>query len=214
MQAFKASGKPLVVSMGDLAASGGYYIAAPADEIIASPNTLTGSIGVYGVLPTLDRAVGKLGVNIDGVGTTPYSGMSLLRPMQPAVDQLLQNGVAHEYEVFLSHVASGRRKTRDEVDAIAQGRVWAGSDALRIGLVDRFGTYQDALDAAAKRAQPAAPAIASSASSLSCASGPPADQPQRRQRRVPGALAARTLAPAGRQQHAARSRSGCRPCSR
>ncbi len=150
--AFKDSGKPLVVSMSDLAASGGYYIAAPADEIIASPNTLTGSIGVYGVLPTLDRAANKLGVNIDGIGTTPYSGMSLLRPMLPAVDQLLQSGVAHEYEVFLSHVASGRRKTRDEVDAIAQGRVWAGSDALRIGLVDRFGTYQDALDAAAKRA--------------------------------------------------------------
>lgn len=150
--AFRASGKPLVVSMGDLAASGGYYIAAPADEIIASRNTLTGSIGVFGVLPTLDRAAGKLGVNIDGIGTTPYSGLSILRPMQPAVDQLLQSGVAHEYEIFLSHVASGRRKTRDEIDAIAQGRVWAGSDAQRIGLVDRFGTYRDALDAAARRA--------------------------------------------------------------
>lgn len=149
---FKASGKPLIVSMGDLAASGGYYIAAPADEIIASPNTLTGSIGVFAVLPTFDRAVGKLGVNIDGLGTTPYSGLSLLRPMQPALDQLLQNGVAHEYEVFLSHVASGRRKTRDEVDSIAQGRVWAGTDAQRIGLVDRFGGYRDALDSAARRA--------------------------------------------------------------
>ena len=150
--AFRDSGKPLVVSMGDLAASGGYYIAAPADEIIASANTLTGSIGVFGVLPTLNRTAAKLGVNIDGVGTTPYSGISLLRPMQPAVEQLIQSGVAHEYEVFLSHVASGRRKTRDEVDAIAQGRVWAGSDALRLGLIDRVGTYQDALDAAAKRA--------------------------------------------------------------
>ncbi len=150
--AFKESGKPLVVSMGDLAASGGYYIAAPADEIIASPNTLTGSIGVFGVLPTVDRALGKLGVNIDGIGTTPYSGLSPLRPMSPAVDQLLQSGVARNYEIFLSHVASGRHKTRDEVDRIAQGRVWAGSDAQPIGLVDRFGTYRDALEAAATRA--------------------------------------------------------------
>ena len=150
--AFKESGKPLIVSMGDLAASGGYYIAAPADEIIASPNTLTGSIGVFGVLPTVDRAIGKLGVNIDGIGTTPYSGLSPLRPMSPAVDQLLQSGVAHNYEIFLSHVASGRNKTRDEVDRIAQGRVWAGSDALPIGLVDRVGTYRDALESAATRA--------------------------------------------------------------
>lgn len=151
--AYREAGKPLVVSMGDLAASGGYYISAPADEIIASPNTLTGSIGVFAVTPTFDRAVAKLGVNVDGAGTTPYSGLSLLRPMQPAVDQLLQTLVAREYEVFLSHVASARRKTRDEIDAIAQGRVWAGRDALRLGLVDRQGTLQDALDSAARRAK-------------------------------------------------------------
>jgi protease-4 len=151
--ALKAEGKPVVVSMGDYAASGGYYIAAPADEIIASPTTLTGSIGVYGVFPTVDRSLEKLGVHTDGVGTTPLSGaLTITRPVSPLVDQLIQAGIDHTYEQFLEHVASGRDKSRDEIDAIAQGRVWAGTDALRLGLVDRMGTYQDALNAAARRA--------------------------------------------------------------
>lgn len=151
--ALKAAGKSVVVSMSDLAASGGYYIAAPADEIIASPNTLTGSIGVFGVFPTIDRSLGKLGVRSDGVGTTPLSGaLSINRPVSPLVEQLFQSSINHTYEQFLSRVAGGRKKTRDQVDAIAQGRVWAGSDALRIGLVDRFGTFHDALAAAASRA--------------------------------------------------------------
>jgi protease IV len=151
--ALKAAGKSVVVSMSDLAASGGYYIAAPADEIIASPNTLTGSIGVFGVFPTIDRSLGKLGVRTDGVGTTPLSGaLSINRPVSPLVEQLFQGSINHTYEQFLARVASGRHKTRDQIDAIAQGRVWAGSDALKIGLIDRFGTYHDALAAAAKRA--------------------------------------------------------------
>jgi protease-4 len=153
VQALKSAGKAVVVSMADYAASGGYYIAAPADEIIASPNTLTGSIGVYGVFPTIDRSLEKLGVHTDGVGTTPLAGaLTITRPVSPLVDQLIQAGIDHSYEQFLQRVASGRGKSRDQIDAIAQGRVWAGTDALRLGLVDRTGNYQDALDTAARRA--------------------------------------------------------------
>ena len=150
--ALKASGKKLVVSMSDLAASGGYYIAAPADAIIASPNTLTGSIGVFGLFPTFNRSLQKLGVANDGAGTTPFSGLSSLRPVPAAVDQVEQASVERTYEEFLNRVAGGRNRTRDQVDAIAQGRVWAGSQAQSIGLVDRFGSYQDALNEAAQRA--------------------------------------------------------------
>jgi protease-4 len=152
LQALKAAGKPLVVSMGDLAASGGYYISALADEIIASPNTITGSIGVYGVIPTFEKSINRIGVTVDGVGTTDYSGLSLIRPLPPAVSALIQGGVNHSYQEFLTRVASGRGKSRDAIDAIAQGRVWAGSDALKLGLIDRTGNYQDAVAAAAKRA--------------------------------------------------------------
>jgi len=139
--------------MSDVAASGGYYIAAPADEIIASANTITGSIGVFASIPTFNRGLAKLGVNVDGVGTTPLSGsMRLDRPLSDSANKLLQSTVDHTYEQFLSRVASGRSKTRDAIDAVAQGRVWAGVDALPIGLIDRVGGYQDAIKAAATRA--------------------------------------------------------------
>jgi len=158
MRALKQAGKPIVVSMGDVAASGGYYIAAPADEIIASPNTITGSIGVFASIPTFSRSLAKLGVNVDGVGTTPLSGaLRLDRPMSPGADKLVQSTVDHSYEEFLARVANGRGKSRDAIDAIAQGRVWAGVDALPIGLIDRFGGYQDALKEAARRAGLRAP---------------------------------------------------------
>jgi protease IV len=151
--ALKQSGKPVVVSMGDVAASGGYYIAAPADEIIASANTITGSIGVFASIPTFSRTLTKLGINVDGVGTTPLSGaLRLDRPLSVGADKLLQSTVDHSYEQFLLRVSNGRGKSRDDVDAIAQGRVWAGIDALPIGLVDRLGSYQDAVKAAASRA--------------------------------------------------------------
>jgi protease-4 len=153
VRALKEAGKPVVVSMSDVAASGGYYIAAPADEIIASANTITGSIGVFASIPTFNRGLAKLGINVDGVGTTPLSGsMRLDRPLSEGANKLLQSTVDHTYEQFLSRVASGRSKTRDAVDAVAQGRVWAGVDALPIGLIDRVGGYQDAIKAAAKRA--------------------------------------------------------------
>ncbi|MGQ0833723.1 MAG: signal peptide peptidase SppA [Gammaproteobacteria bacterium] len=152
--AVKVAGKPVVASMGDLAASGGYYIAAPADEIYASPATVTGSIGVFAVIPTLGRTLDKLGVNVDGVGTTPLSGqLRLDRPLGDDVRALLQSSVERSYEEFLERVAKGRRKTRDEVDLIAQGRVWSGADAQRIGLVDTLGSFDAAVKAAAKRAR-------------------------------------------------------------
>jgi protease-4 len=151
--AIKAAGKPVVVSMGDLAASGGYYVAAPADEIIASPMTITGSIGIYAALPTIDRTLDKVGVTVDGVGTTALSGkLRLDRPLDPVLRDYMQISIERGYEVFLGHVAAGRGKTRDQVDAVAQGRVWIGSDAKAQGLVDTLGSYDDAVKSAAKRA--------------------------------------------------------------
>jgi protease IV len=151
--ALKKAGKTVIASMSDLAASGGYYIAVPADEIIASANTITGSIGVFAGVPTFNRGLGKLGINVDGVGTTVLSGaMRLDRPMGREAEQLLQASVDHTYEEFLARVAAGRGKTRDQVDAVAQGRVWAGVDAVGQGLVDRVGGYDAAIKAAANRA--------------------------------------------------------------
>jgi protease-4 len=151
--ALKHDGKPVVVSMSDVAASGGYYIAAGADQIIASPNTITGSIGVFAGIPTFNRSLAKLGINVDGVGTTPLSGATELdRPLSADAGRLVQITVDHAYEEFLARVAKGRGKTREAIDAIAQGRVWAGGDARQQGLVDRLGNYDDAVAEAAKRA--------------------------------------------------------------
>ncbi|HEX4023384.1 MAG TPA: signal peptide peptidase SppA [Steroidobacteraceae bacterium] len=151
-------GKPVVVSMSDVAASGGYYIAAGADEIIASPNTITGSIGVFAAFPTFDRTLAKFGINVDGIGTTPLSGETALDlPLSPAAGKLLQSVVDHTYQQFLDRVAKGRSKPVDAIDAIAQGHVWAGTDALRIGLVDKLGDYQQAVRDAAERAGLKAP---------------------------------------------------------
>jgi protease-4 len=152
--ALKAAGKPLVVSMGDLAASGGYYIAAPADEIWASPATITGSIGIFAVIPTGDKTLSKVHINVDGVGTTPLSGqLRLDRPLGEEAKKFLQATIERGYDVFLGRVSSGRRKSREQIDAIAQGRVWAGIDAKRLGLVDQLGSFDDAVKAAAKRAK-------------------------------------------------------------
>jgi protease-4 len=153
VMALRAAGKPVVASMGELAASGGYYIAAGADQIIASPGTITGSIGVFAVLPTVDRTLAKLGVHVDGIGTTPLSGaMRLDRPLSPDIESVLQAGVDHAYAEFLERVATGRHRTPEAINEIAQGRVWAGEDALRVGLVDKLGGYQDAVQSAAQRA--------------------------------------------------------------
>ena len=152
--ALKAAGKPFVVSMGDLAASGGYYISAPADEIWASPATITGSIGIFAVIPTVSRTLGKIGVSVDGVGTTPLSGqLRLDRPLGEEAKRFLQATIERGYDEFIGRVSSGRKKTPAQVNEIAQGRVWSGNDALRLGLVDHLGSFDDAVKAAAKRAK-------------------------------------------------------------
>jgi len=154
VQALRKAGKPVVVSMSTYAASGGYYISAAANQIFASPTTLTGSIGVFSVVPTFQRTLEKLGVKVDGIGTTPLAGdMRLERSLGPAARQILQTSVEHAYAEFLTRVGEGRKKSVTEVDKIAQGRVWAGADAQRIGLVDTLGGLKDASDAAAKLAE-------------------------------------------------------------
>lgn len=154
IEALKAEGKPFIVSMGDVAASGGYYIAAGADEIWAQPTTITGSIGIFGMIPTINRTLDKVGVGVDGVGTTPWAGqMRLDRPLGKDATIFVQTNIEHGYETFLARVAEGRGKTRDEIDHIGQGRVWSGRQAKDLGLVDHLGGFDDAVSAAAARAK-------------------------------------------------------------
>jgi len=154
LRALRAAGKPLVVSMSGYAASGGYYISAPADEIWSSPATLTGSIGIFAIIPTVDKTLGKIGVSVDGVGTTPLSGqMRLDRPLGEEARTLLQSQINRGYDEFVARVAAGRKKTAEQIDTIAQGHVWSGTDAHRLGLVDHLGSFNDAVKAAARRAK-------------------------------------------------------------
>jgi protease-4 len=154
VQALRKAGKPVVVSMSSYAASGGYYIAAAANQIYASPTTITGSIGVFSYIPTFQRSLEKVGVKVDGLGTTPLAGdMRFDRALGAVTKQVLQASVDHAYQQFLHRVADGRKKTVEEIDKVAQGRVWAGADAQRIGLVDHLGYLKDATDAAAKLAE-------------------------------------------------------------
>jgi protease-4 len=154
VQTLRKAGKPVVVSMSTYAASGGYYISAAANQIFASPTTLTGSIGVFSVVPTFQHTLEKFGVKVDGVGTTPLAGdMRQDRTLTPARRRILQTSVDHAYAEFLRRVGDGRKKPVEDVDKIAQGRVWAGVDAQRIGLVDHLGGLKDATDAAAKLAE-------------------------------------------------------------
>jgi protease IV len=153
IDALRKAGKPVIASMSSTAASGGYYIAMDADEIWASPATLTGSIGVFAVFPTVERTLGKLGVTIDGIGTTPLAdSLRLDRTLTAEARDVLQVSVEHAYSVFVGHVAAAREKSFEDIDAVAQGRVWAGVDAQRNGLVDKLGSYREALNAAAERA--------------------------------------------------------------
>ena len=150
----KAAGKPVVASMSSMAASGGYYIAMDADRIVASPATLTGSIGVFAMFPTFQRSLERLGVHVDGVGTTALSGeFSPLRPVGDATGDMIQQGVEFIYRTFITKVAKSRKKDVGAIDAIAQGRVWSGADAQKLGLVDQLGGYADAIELAAKLAK-------------------------------------------------------------
>lgn len=145
--------KPLIVSMGDMAASGGYYIACLADRIVAQPTTLTGSIGVFGQIPNAEGLTGKIGLDFDLVKTNRHSeGITLVRPMSPEQRELLQMNVNRTYELFVKRCADGRGMTPDAIKAIAEGRVWTGTDALEIGLVDQLGGLADAVALAAEAA--------------------------------------------------------------
>ncbi len=154
VDAIKAAGKPVVVSMGDLAASGGYWISMDADKIYADPSTISGSIGIFGMIPNLTRTLDKIGVHTDGVGTTRFAGaFDISRPMDPGVQQVMQTVINKGYADFTGRVAAARHQTVEAIDAIAQGRVWSGAQAKERGLVDDFGNTQDAIADAASRAK-------------------------------------------------------------
>ena len=147
--------KPIVVSMGDYAASGGYYISCMADAIVAQPTTLTGSIGIFGIIPNLNGLMDKVGVNIDGVGTNARSGMELemvVKGMDEETRAILQAYVNRGYELFVNRCAEGRAMTADAIKQIAEGRVWSGVAALENGLVDTLGGLNDAISIAAQKA--------------------------------------------------------------
>lgn len=150
----KSDGIPVIISMGSVAASGGYWIATAGDRIFAEPSTITGSIGVFGILPSFEGALEKLGVGADGVKTTPLSGEpNLLQGISPEAGQLIQMGVDSTYRRFLSLVSQSRKLPVQRVDQIAQGRVWDGGTAHQLGLVDQFGSLDDAVAEAARRAK-------------------------------------------------------------
>jgi len=145
--------KPVIVSMGDVAASGGYYIACAADSIFAQPNTITGSIGVFAIIPNMKKFFNnKLGITFDEVKTSKFSEISITRPLSDDERLLLQAEVNNIYKTFTQKVANGRHKTPEFIDNIGQGRVWTGAEAIKIGLVDRLGNIEDAVKSAAKKA--------------------------------------------------------------
>lgn len=147
-----AETKTMVVSFGDVAASGGYYIACPADKILASPNTITGSIGIFGTIPNIGELLNdKLEITTDVVKTNKNSDLlTLTRPMTDYERTMMQMNIEQGYDTFISHVAEGRGMTKEQVDEIGQGRVWSGENAKEIGLIDEFGGLQDAIELAAK----------------------------------------------------------------
>jgi protease-4 len=154
VDALRKGGKPVVASFSSIAASGAYFVATAANEIWAEPTTITGSIGVIAFVPTFEGLLGKVGVSFDGVATSDLAAATRLdQPLTPQIKDLLQTGVDHEYRNFLQLVADSRRTTPEEIDAIAQGRVWVGTKAKELGLVDHLGGLPDAIDAAARLAK-------------------------------------------------------------
>ncbi|MFZ9584092.1 MAG: signal peptide peptidase SppA, partial [Pseudohongiellaceae bacterium] len=150
LAAFKASGRPIVVSMGDLAASGGYWISTPADQIWASPVTLTGSIGIFAVTFTFEDALAKLGIGTDGVGSSPLAGVGTLGlPLPETMARAIQLSIENGYQQFIGLVAESRDLDLQQVDAVAQGQVWSGTSARSNGLVDEIGGLDQAIHAAA-----------------------------------------------------------------
>ncbi len=153
IDALKDAGKPVVVSMSSLAASGGYWISMSADKIVAQPTTLTGSIGIFSVITTLEKGLNNIGIYTDGVGTTPFSGVGITTGLNQGMKQLLQLGIENGYKRFISLVGENRGMSLEEVDRVAQGRVWTALDAQKFGLVDQLGDFDDAVTAAAELAK-------------------------------------------------------------
>ena len=148
----KEAGKPVIASMASLAASGGYWIAANADQIWASPTTITGSIGIFGAIPNVEGTLAEIGITTDGVGTTSLLSPALMKPVPEKVSTIIQSNIENGYRRFLNIVAEGRNMTVEQVDEIAQGRVWTGEKAMQLGLVDQMGNIDQAIDAAVEMA--------------------------------------------------------------
>jgi protease-4 len=149
----RMAGKPVIVSMGDVAASGGYWISMNANRIFAEPTTITGSIGIFGLFANIPDTLAKIGVHTDGVGTTPFAGaFDVRRPLDPDIGAVIQSVIDKGYRDFIGNVAKARGKTPQEIDAIARGRVWSGAQAKERGLVDELGGLHEAIAAAAQAA--------------------------------------------------------------
>lgn len=153
LAAARAAGKPVVVSMGGMAASGGYWISTPANYIVANPNTLTGSIGIFGVITTVENSLDSIGVHTDGVSTSPLADVSITRALPPEAQQMMQLSIENGYKRFITLVADARHSTPEQIDKIAQGHVWTGQDAKANGLVDSLGDFDDAVAKAAELAK-------------------------------------------------------------
>ncbi|EGL3426865.1 signal peptide peptidase SppA [Salmonella enterica] len=153
LAAAKAAGKPVVVSMGGMAASGGYWISTPANYIVASPSTLTGSIGIFGVINTVENSLSSIGVHSDGVSTSLLADISMTKALSPEVQQMMQLSIEYGYKRFITLVADARKRTPEQIDKIAQGHVWTGEDAKANGLVDSLGDFDDAVAKAAELAK-------------------------------------------------------------
>ena len=159
LAAAQAAGKPIVVSMGGMAASGGYWISTPASYIVANTSTLTGSIGIFGVINTLENSLDSIGVHTDGVATSPLADISTTKALPTEVQQLMQLTIENGYRNFVGLVAKSRHKTPEQIDAIAQGHVWTGSDAKANGLVDALGDFDDAVKKAGELAKVSNPQL-------------------------------------------------------
>jgi protease-4 len=153
VELLKKAGKPVVASMSTYAASGGYWISASADQIWASPATITGSIGIFGMFMTFDDSLEYLGVRTDGIGTTDIGAISPTSALKPQMANIIQRSIEHGYDEFITLVAEQRNMTKERVDGIAQGRVWIGETAKELGLVDELGNLGDATKAAADLAK-------------------------------------------------------------
>jgi protease-4 len=154
LEVTRKGGKPVIVSMSDVAASGGYWVSTSADEVLADPASITGSIGVFGLLPTFDKTLDKVGVHTGGVTTTWLAGsLDVRRPLDPRLGQVIQTSVGHIYQEFLAHTATGRHATTEQIDEVAQGRVWTGRQARERKLVDGFGGLAAAIHEAAQHAK-------------------------------------------------------------